>query len=121
MVVLQTGTGPVAVVGTYLSFALFLSLTAHIAARNVLGDVSVKQAFVVGPWPASVALLFTALSWPPAVAIPLAVLLDGLAIDFVYRGGRRLSVYVTFIHVVVSILLGAALVAGFLLLQTAPV
>lgn len=120
MVVLQAGGGPVAVIGTYLSLALFLSITAHVAARNVLGDVSVKQAFVVGPWPASVAFVFTALSWPAAVAVPLALLLDGLAIDRVYRGGARLSVYVTFIHAVVSVLLGAILVGTFLLLQSAP-
>jgi hypothetical protein len=120
VIVLQSGGGPVAVAGTFLSFALFLSLTAHIAARNVLGDVPARKAFAVGPWPAAVAVVFTALSWPSAVAVALAVALDGLAVDRVYRPGRRLSLYVTFIHAVVSVLLGAVIVAGFLLLGTAP-
>jgi len=40
---LQTVT-PVSVLGTIVLFALFLSVTAHLAARNVLGDVDPRRA-----------------------------------------------------------------------------
>ncbi|MFB6305343.1 MAG: hypothetical protein ABEH47_09260, partial [Haloferacaceae archaeon] len=106
--------------GTFASLALFLSVTAHIAARNVLGDVPVRNAFVVGPVPAAVAVAFTALDWPSAVAIAVALAADGLLIDRLYRTEPKLSLYVTFIHVVVSIILGVVVVAGYILLQSAP-
>lgn len=122
---LQAGAGPgrgsaLAVAGTFASLALFLALTAHIAARNVLGDVPAKNALVVGPPPAAVAVSFTALDLPSWLAVGCAVLLDGLLVDRLYGAGRRLSLYVTFIHVVVSIILGAVLVSLWLLLQSAP-
>jgi len=47
---LQTVT-PVSVLGTIVLFALFLSVTAHLAARNVLGDVDPRRALYVGPLP----------------------------------------------------------------------
>ncbi|MFC6772141.1 hypothetical protein ACFQDD_11550, partial [Halorubrum pallidum] len=43
---------PISVLGTTLLFAAFLSLTAHLAARNVLGDVDPRRALYVGPLPA---------------------------------------------------------------------
>lgn len=119
--VAQAGTGGVLpVAGTFASLAAFLSVTAHIAARNVLGDVPVRNAFAVGPVPAAVAVGFTALEWPSALAVAVALVADGLLIDRLYRTERKLSLYVTFIHVVVSIILGAVIVSGYLLLQSAP-
>ena len=120
-VVLQTSAGPVAVAGTFLSLALFLSVTAHVAARNVLGDVPVRLGLTVGPGPAAVAVVGAALSLPAAATVPLAVALDALLVRRAYGLGRRLLAFVTLIHAVVSVILGAILVAGFFLLRTAPV
>jgi hypothetical protein len=86
----------------------------------VLGDVPVKNAFAVGPVPAAIAVAFTAFDLPSWLAVALAVFADGLLVDYLYRPGRRLALYVTFIHAVVSVLLGAVLVAGYFLLQSAP-
>ena len=41
---LQAGVGPLSVLGTFLGIAAFLSLTAHLADRNVLGEVSPRRA-----------------------------------------------------------------------------
>lgn len=117
---LQTAPGALAVAGTFASLALFLSATAHIAARNVLGDVPLRNALAVGPAPAAIAVGFTALDLPSPLAVACALVVDGLLIDRCYRTERRLSLYVTFIHVVVSIILGAIVVAGYLLLASAP-
>lgn len=118
--VLQARPSAVAIAGTYASLALFLTLTAHIAARNVLGDVEVKKAFAVGPVPAAVAVVFTAMSWPSALALALALVADALLVHVVYGRPARLSAYVTFIHVVVSILLGAVLFGVYALALSAP-
>jgi hypothetical protein len=109
-----------AVAGTFATLALFLSVTAHVAARNVLGDVPVRNAFAVGPVPAAVAVVFTALSWPSGLAVAVAVVADALLIGYLYDAGRRLTLLITLIHAVVSVLAGAALVAGFFLLRSAP-
>lgn len=109
-----------AVAGTFASLALFLSLTAHLAARNVLGDVPLKNAFAVGPPPAAIAVAFTALELPSWLAVACALVVDGVLVDRLYRAGRRLSLYVTAVHVVVSILLGALVVSLWILIQSAP-
>lgn len=112
--------GAVAVAGTFVSLALFLSLTAHIAARNVLGDVPLRNALAVGPPPAAIAVGFTAFRLPPWLAVACALVVDGVLVDRLYRAGRRLSVYVTLIHVVVSILLGAIVVGLWVVIRSAP-
>jgi hypothetical protein len=119
-VVLQTSAGPVPVAGTFLSLALFLSVTAHLAARNVLGEVKARLALTVGPGPAAVAVTGAALSVTPALTVPLAVVVDALLVRRAYGLERRLVGYVTAIHAVVSVILGAVVVAGFLILRTAP-
>lgn len=111
---------PVAVAGTFASFAFFLSVTAHIAARNVLGDVEVRRAFLVGPVPAAIAVVFATLEWTPHLGILIAVAADAVLVKYAYGRGRRLTAYITFIHAVVSVILGSILVAGFLVLRTAP-
>ena len=119
---LQTdpGTGVLPVAGTFATLALLLSVTTHVAARNVLGDVPVRNAFAVGPVPAAIAVVFTALSWPSGLAVVVAVAADALLIGRLYDAGRRLALLVTLIHAVVSVLVGTALVAGFFLLRSAP-
>ncbi|SEO57153.1 hypothetical protein SAMN04487948_103287 [Halogranum amylolyticum] len=122
MVTLQAGSvgSPVAIAGTVGLFALFLSITAHIAARNVLGDVEVKKAFVVGPLPATIAVVSTAFGLNPFLAILTALVVDATAISLLYGRSRRLTAYVTAIHVVVSILLGTVLFGLAFLLASAP-
>ncbi|WP_435184048.1 DUF7473 family protein [Halobellus sp. EA9] len=115
---------PIAIAGTFASFAVFLSVTAHIAARNVLGDVPVRNAFVVGPIPAVVSVLAAAFARnsPPALfaALAVALALDGVAIYLLYGESRRLSAYITLIHFVVSVILGTILFGVLAIIQSAP-
>ena len=118
---LQSGATPLAVAGTVGSLALFLSVTGHIAARNVLGDVSPRDAVGIGPLPAAIATLPPTFGVNPLLAIVAAVAVDLGAIKYLYGREWRLTAYITFIHVVVSIILGAVLVSLALLLSTAPI
>lgn len=122
MVVLQTGAvgSPIAIAGTVGLFALFLSVTAHIAARNVLGDVEVKKAFAVGPLPAAIAVVATAFGVTPFLAIGVAIGVDAAAISYLYGRSHKLTAYITAIHIVVSIILGSMLFALTFLLGSAP-
>ncbi|MDR5674151.1 hypothetical protein RH858_13525 [Halalkaliarchaeum sp. AArc-GB] len=118
--VVQTGVSPLAVAGTFGLLAAFLSLTAFLAARNVLGDVSVIKALGVGPFPAAVAVVSGALDLPSLPAIAVALLLDGAAIHYLYGESASVSAYITLIHVVVTILLGTVLFGLLILLGTFP-
>jgi hypothetical protein len=120
LVPLQALADPVAVAGTVGLFALFLSVTAHLAARNVLGDVAVRKAFGVGPLPAAIAVVGTAFEVPTAVTVAAALAADFGLIRVFYGRDWRLSAYVTFIHVVVSIILGAVLFSLLFLISSAP-
>ncbi|WP_251331230.1 DUF7473 family protein [Haloplanus pelagicus] len=123
MVPLQTGVGSapaVAVAGTVAVFALFLSLTAHLAARNVLGDVPVRNAFLVGPVPAAVAVVAAALELPSIPAVLLALALDAALVRYVYDLDRRLTGAVTAIHAVVSVILGSVIFSLYVLVRSAP-
>lgn len=119
-VVLQSSASPAAVVGTFLALVLFFTLTAHVAARNVLGDVELKRAPVVGFFPPVISFVFVALSWPSWGAVGLAALVDLVAIRYVYRRDWGLSGYVTFIHAVVSLILGAVLFSLLALVVSFP-
>lgn len=120
MVPLQSSAGSLAVVGTVVLFALFLSLTAHVAARNVLGDVPVRRALLVGPFPAVVAVVSTAFGVLPALAVLVAVVLDAGAIRFAYGRSPRLTAYITAIHAVVTVILGAIVFSLLALFASAP-
>jgi hypothetical protein len=121
MVVLQTASNtPLAVAGTAALLALFLSVTAHLAARNVLGDVPVRKAFAVGPVPAAIAVVSTAFEVNPYLAIAVALVADGVLIGVLYRESRRLTAYITFIHAVVSVILGSVVVSLYFLALSAP-
>jgi len=120
---LQTGVdsaSPLAVAGTVALFALFLSITAHLAARNVLGDVSVRGAFLVGPLPAAIAVVAAALDLPSLPAVVVAVVVDAALIGYVYDLDRRLTAGVTGIHAVISVILGSVLFALYALALSAP-
>ena len=115
---------PAAVLVTTVAFALFLSVTAHVAARNVLGDVPIRNAFVVGPVPAAVSVLvatFAAENQPLIFAgMVAAIVLDGVAIRALYDESTRLAAYITFIHFVVSVILGTIVFGLWALAITAP-
>lgn len=121
MLTLQTSTATaVAVAGTAALLALFLSLTAHLAARNVLGDVPVRNAFLVGPLPAAIAVAAGALDLPSLPAIAVALVVDALLIGYVYDLDRRLTAAVTAIHAVISVILGSILFSLYILIRSAP-
>ncbi|WP_058367624.1 DUF7473 family protein [Haloparvum sedimenti] len=117
---LQAVVGPLSVLGTFLGIAAFLTLTAHLAARNVLGDVSPRRALGVGPVPAVVAVASGALSLPAALTLPAAVLLDWFAIRWRYEVEGRTTTLITVIHFTVSVLIGLVLVAAAVLLSSRP-
>ena len=119
---LQTvgAASPLAVAGTAALFALFLTLTAHLAARNVLGDVPVRNAFLVGPLPAGIAVVAAALELPSIPALMIALLVDAVLIKYVYDLDRRLTAGVTAIHAVVSIILGSIVFSLYALVLSAP-
>ncbi|WP_418281849.1 DUF7473 family protein [Halorubrum sp. DTA98] len=116
---LQT-VSPVSVLGTTVLFALFLSATAHLAARNVLGDVDPRRALYVGPLPAVVGVVGGAFALPAIVLIPAALLLDAAMFRWSYGVETRIAAGITLIHAVVTILLGIVLGGIAALLATRP-
>jgi hypothetical protein len=117
---LQLGGSVVALVGTYLLFSLFLSLTAFIASRNVLGDVPWRRYLVVGPPVAAIAFLGTAFDLNPVLVALAALLVDAGLLVRLHDVRPRLQAAIVFIHVVVTVLLGVVIGGLVLLLGTAP-
>lgn len=117
---LQTQPGPLAVIGTVGLLGLFLALTAHLAARNVLGDVSPSKALAVGFGPAVVSLLTTLLPIPGGVGVIVALVVDGVAIHLLYDQPRRTSARITGVHAIISVLLGTVLFGGLILAASVP-
>ncbi|WP_121820995.1 DUF7473 family protein [Halostella salina] len=112
------GGTPIAYVGTFLAFWIGYSLTAHIAARYVLGDVSVRRALLVGPVPAAASILLQ--QYGPAISIAVTLFGDYLAIQSVYRLNYRLAGLVAIVHYTVTVILGITLANLIGLLSTAP-
>ncbi|WP_138796488.1 hypothetical protein [Halostella sp. PRR32] len=108
----------VAYVGTFLIFALGYSVTAHIAARYVLGEVSARRALLVGPVPAAASVLLQ--QYGPAITIGVTMFGDYLAIRSAYRLNYRLAGLVAVIHYTVTVIAGITLVNLVGLLGTAP-
>jgi hypothetical protein len=117
---LQTSPGPIAVIGTVGLLGLFLSVTAHLAARNVLGDVSPAKALGVGFGPAVVSLLTQLSPIPGGVGVLVALAVDGLIIQLLYNEPRRTTVRITIVHAIVSVLLGTVLIGGLILVASIP-
>ncbi|WP_435334141.1 DUF7473 family protein [Haloarchaeobius sp. TZWWS8] len=113
-----TSGGLLAYAGTFALAALFYAVTLHMAARNVLGDVPVSRAFVVGPVLGLVSLLLQ--QWGPAVAIAVTLLVDAFAIHVVYGLDRKLTAFVAVIHYTIAVILGFTLYNLVALLSTAP-
>lgn len=108
----------VALVGTFLLAVLFYSVTAHIAARYVLGDVPVKRALLVGVVPAVIA--FALQAYGPAVIILVSASADFFTIRAVYRLKYKTAGFVAMAHYTVSALAGIAIFNLVRLLGTAP-
>lgn len=117
---MQTEAGPIAIAGTVGLLALFLSVTAHLAARNVLGDVPIAAALGVGIGPAIVSVATALLSLPGVVGVAIALAVDAGAIHLLYGHPRRTSAYITAIHVIVTVILGAVLFGLTVLLASLP-
>ena len=112
--------GSLTVVGTFLLFSLFLSLTAFIAARNVLGDVPWRRYLLVGPPVAALAFLGTAFDLNPVLVALAALLVDAGLLVRLHDVRPRLQAGIVFVHVIVTVLLGVVLGGLVLLLGTAP-
>ncbi|PSQ17118.1 hypothetical protein BRD00_08810 [Halobacteriales archaeon QS_8_69_26] len=106
-----------AFLGTFLVLAGYLAVTAHVAARNVLGDVRADRALLVGPVPAAVSMVGQGLEVFPLVVLAAAVIADLGAIRRSYDEDWRLSAYVTFIHVVFTTIL-STVIGGLLILAS---
>ena len=117
---LQASPSPTAVLGTVGLLALFLSLTAHLAARNVLGDVAAVKALGVGVGPAVISTVTTLLSLPSAIGVGLALAVDAGAIHLLYRQPRRTTALITAIHAIVTVILGAVVGGAAILYLSAP-
>lgn len=117
-VALQTST--LTILATYALFAFFLSLTAFLAARNVIGSASKRAALVVGPPLAAIAFLATTFELNPFLALAAALGIDFGLVSYAYDLRRTLAAYVVIIHFVVSVLLGAILFGIVVLLGSMP-
>ncbi|ATW88485.1 hypothetical protein halTADL_1731 [Halohasta litchfieldiae] len=117
---LQASPSPLAVIGTVGLLALFLALTAHLAARNVVGDVSASKALGVGLGPAVVSLLTQLLPIPGGIGVLVALAVDGIAIDYLYDQPRRTSLRILAVHTIVTVLLGTVLIGGLILVMSIP-
>jgi len=116
---LAPATGsPSAYVGTFVVTALFYSLTAHIAARYVLGSVPAVRALAVGAVLAGVSLLLQ--QYGPAVVIAATVAVDYFVIQTVYRLNYRITAVVALVHYTVSVILGITLFNLYRIALTAP-
>lgn len=116
---LQTVT-PVTVLGTTVLLALFLSLTAHVAARNVLGDVDPRRALYVGPLPAVISVVGNTFELPAGLILLAALLVDGTMFWWSYEQPRRAVAAMTLIHGVVTTLLAGVLILISILLASMP-
>jgi hypothetical protein len=117
---LQVTASPIRIAGTVASFALFLSITGHIAARNVLGDVPIRNAFVIGAVPALIAVIVTTFDINSFIGLISAIILDWAVIRTLYERSITMSAYITLIHFVVSVILAAVLFGILALIGSLP-
>lgn len=117
---LQLQSAAVGVVGTYLLFSVFLSLTAFIASRNVIGDVPWRRYLLVGPPVAAIAFVGTAFDLNPVMVAMAALLVDAGLLVRLHDVRPRLQAAIVFIHVIVTVLLGVVIGGVVILVGTAP-
>lgn len=94
-------------VGTFVLAALFYALTAHVAARFVLGETPLKLALGVGVAPAFASILLQQYGF--LVVAPAALLLDFAAFHALYRIRFRTAAIAAIMHFTVSVIVGVAL------------
>lgn len=94
---------------TFVVAAVVYTITLHLAATFVLGDVSLYRALLAGPVPAFV-LVVAGTVVPIELAGLLAVVADVVAIQWSYEVDRRLAIGVAIGHVVASVLLTVSVV-----------
>jgi len=111
---------PITVLVTTVSFALFLSLTAHLAARNVLGSVDPRRALYVGPLPAITSVVAGGFSLPATLTVIVALALDALMFRWSYQESPRVVAVLTLIHAVITVLIGVVIGGIALLFSTRP-
>ena len=107
-----------ALLGTFLLAVLFYGVTAHIAARYVLGSVPISRAFLVGLVPAVIS--FALQRYDPIVVILIAGAADFFAIRAVYRLKFKTTTLVTLVHYTLGALFGITILNLVRLLGTAP-
>lgn len=112
---------PVAVAGTALLTLAFVAVTAHLAARYVLGDVSMKRAGIAAPLPAAVILVGGLTGLPPLAWILLFAATDLAAISAVYRLRWRTAAVVAVVHYALVVSGGIATANVVRWLGSAPV
>lgn len=94
-------------VGTFVAATLFYAITAHVAARFVLGETPLKLALGVGVAPALASILLQQYGF--LVVAPAALLLDFAAFHALYRIRYRTAAIVAVMHFAVSVVVGVAL------------
>jgi len=103
-----------------ISRKVLLSLTAFIAARNVLGDVPWRRYLLIGPPVAAIAFLGTAFDLNPVLVTVAAILVDAGLLVRLHDVRRRLQAAIVFIHIIVTLLFGVVLGGLIILVGTAP-
>ncbi|MFC7114124.1 hypothetical protein ACFQH2_02860 [Natronoarchaeum sp. GCM10025703] len=101
-----------AVLGTLLIVTVFYGITAHLAARFVLGDVRIEHGLMVGAVPAVLIVVGVQLlgGGPEVLLVIIAALVaDYFAIKRLYDTDRRFAGAITISHFAISILLGSVL------------
>ncbi|MCL9812075.1 DUF7473 family protein [Natranaeroarchaeum aerophilus] len=105
-----------AVLGTLLIATVFYGITAHLAARYVLGDVRIEHGLMVGAVPASIIVVGIQLLGTGAgiaIVVLAAIVADFLAIERLYDTERRFAAMITVVHFAISVLLGSVLASVF--------
>ncbi|GAB3041988.1 DUF7473 family protein [Natronobiforma cellulositropha] len=110
--------GVFAYLGTFVLATLFYGVTLHVAARYVLGDVSVGRAFRVAPVLGLFALMLQQAG--PAITAAITVVVAYVLIYVVYDLSHKLTVFVTVIYYTVALLVGFTIVNLVYLLGQAP-
>ncbi len=108
--------GLLSLAGTFVLLSGLFALTAHIAARYVLGTVPVWRAGLVGPVPAAITLGLQ--QSPTIVMILLGVAGDFIAIWTVYRVRLREVALITGVHYTVSVILSITVASLIALLSS---
>ncbi|MEF8855647.1 MAG: hypothetical protein V5A24_09175 [Haloarculaceae archaeon] len=101
------GSGPVALVVTFLLATVFYAVTLHLAAVFFIGDVPTQPAVIAAPVPALTSILLQ--QWGAAVVIPVTLLGDFVAIRFAYDLEMRAATALTLLHFAFATVIGVAL------------